>query len=455
MMFIRFTVLGAEDCEPPPSIDPTVILVSGGTDHPVTSVDAVQPTPVAAGGAAFATVRRPGPGGRGVYLLELFKATQQPIDWQIRFRNNDPAAERRFTWVVADQEPQTRQPWIDAPTTLAFEVPTGQVRSSSFHVANCGTGRLDLNDRDGDDLGAGFVLATVMPHAVAPNSCAEMKITFAAPDTTGTKTSVYIVTSNDIKAQPTAGHNQRVDLKATTRRPLWKPGDILVVDSSGTIRLDRSTGAQAKISAGSSGVAVEADGNILVVDQSSNGDARLIRVDRLTGARAVVSSGNMFTGPTGVAVEADGNVLVLNNSAFDGGGAVVRVDRITGEQTLLSSGQLLPFPSSPTGLAVKADGSILVVDPEAFDFAGGVIRVDPVTGEQSPVSSGGMFAAPVGVAVEADGNILIADFGAFDHGGGVIRVDPVTGEQSPVSSGGMLATPTGVAVVPDAGPGGS
>jgi DNA-binding beta-propeller fold protein YncE len=101
----------------------------------------------------------------------------------------------------------------------------------------------------------------------------------------------------------------------------------------------------------------------------------------------------LFVDPRGLAVEADGNILIADPDAFDGGGGVIRVNPETGTQTKVSSGNMFV---APLGVAVEADGNILVVDSEAFSGNGGVIRVNPQTGTQTKVSSGG---GPAGVAV--------------------------------------------------------
>jgi hypothetical protein len=98
---------------------------------------------------------------------------------------------------------------------------------------------------------------------------------------------------------------------------------------------------------------VEADGNILVVDFNAFEPAGgVIRVNPDTGAQTKVSSGNLFVDPFGVAMEADGNILVADGEAFRGGG-VIRVNPQTGAQTVVSSGNLLV---NPVGVAVLSPG---------------------------------------------------------------------------------------------------
>jgi streptogramin lyase len=183
------------------------------------------------------------------------------------------------------------------------------------------------------------------------------------------------------------------------------------------------------------GVAVEADGNLLVLDIDLTA---VIRVDPVTGDRTVVSDASTGSGPAfetllgGIAVEADGNVVVT------GAQTVVRVDPVTGDRTVVSDASTGSGPAfgTPLGnvslersIAVEADGNLLVVDS---DLAA-VIRVDPVTGDRTVVSdastgSGPAFGARLGgIAVEADGNVVVT--GARS----VVRVDPVTGDRTVVS----------------------
>jgi sugar lactone lactonase YvrE len=442
-MFIRFAVIGA-DCGPPPSTDPTVVLVSGGSEHPVTSVDGVDPTPVAAGDAAFASVFPPGPAGRGVFRLELFKATQQPIAWQIRFRNNDPSATQRYTWVVADQAAETRQPWIDLPEAASVEFTPGEPATTAIRVANLGTGPLTIGDPQGFSPGPGFALANV-PGAISPSACAALQVRFTAAAPAAPSSAVYTATSNDTTARQTPGHNHRVALTATKKG--LPPGTILVLFFSfsetggedqvaGVIQVDPATGEQTLLlslppseeSASSNGVTVDANGDILVAAQR-----QLIRVDPATGDQTLVASGNMLRNVKGIALEADGKILVV------AAGRVIRVDPATGAQTVVSPSF---SPTTPHGLAVEAGGSILVGTARLVSAPSKVIRVDPATGVQTLAASLDQFEDdPFGVALEANGRILVTSRVI-----GLVRVDPVTAAQTVVSA---IPHPTAVAVEPD------
>ncbi len=271
-------------------------------------------------------------------------------------------------------------------------------------------------------------------------------------------------------------------------------GDILVADqqafggSGGVIRVDPTTGARTTVSENTApaggpsfvaptGIAVEADGDILVADlQAFGGSGGVIRVDPTTGARTTVSAntapagGPSFDNPNSLAVASNGDIVVADDNAFAlpllaGTGGVIRVNPATGARTTISENTApvgAPLFSDPSGVALEANGDILVGDPNAFaGSTGGVIGVNPATGARTTVSEntaplgGPSFAEPFGVALEAEGDILVADMEAFGGSGGVVRVDPTTGARTTASEntapagGPSFDQPTDVAVVPN------
>ncbi|MBI3329120.1 MAG: hypothetical protein HYZ81_20750 [Nitrospinae bacterium] len=241
----------------------------------------------------------------------------------------------------------------------------------------------------------------------------------------------------------------------------------------------------------SPGIAVEANGQLVVVDRFRQA---VVRVDRVTGDRRIVSQGATgrgggppFAGPQGVAVEVDGHLVVA-----DGIESVLRVDRVTGDRTLVSgcvgfdpetfqcrgSGQ--STFGEPQGIAVEADGSLVVAVVVGFGSSAAVVRVDRVTGDRTLVSgcteitfhctasrgSGPSLREPQGIAVEADGSLVVAVGIGFSFSATVVRVDPRTGDRTVVSgctnfdrttfqctasrgSGPSLREPRGIAVEAD------
>ena len=164
-----------------------------------------------------------------VYRILVF-IFQSGSSWQIQIVNNNAASAHGFTWAVADSDAQTRQPWIDIPTTLSYDVLTGQAVPLSLQVANRGTGPLTISDSTGSSPGAGFVLTTV-PGAINPNACANLQITFTGPAAPGASNAVYTAASDDTTAQLAAGHNRRVNLSAASR----KLEVMLLLDYSGSM----------------------------------------------------------------------------------------------------------------------------------------------------------------------------------------------------------------------------
>jgi sugar lactone lactonase YvrE len=216
-------------------------------------------------------------------------------------------------------------------------------------------------------------------------------------------------------------------------------------------------------------VAVEADGRILVLNGNGGTAERalLVRVDQDTGARAVVSDfgsdaqGALGVEPRGVAVEADGRIVVIDAQAGTSGqGQLVRVDPRTGARTILSNfGSGANPGSNPTAVAVEGSGQILVSDeghPSTTPL-GLLFRVDPQTGVRTVLSDFNTGAntgsEPEGVAAEAGGLILVVDKHAGPLTRGMLfRVDPQNDAREIVSDFGAGANqggdPLALVVVP-------
>jgi DNA-binding beta-propeller fold protein YncE len=177
----------------------------------------------------------------------------------------------------------------------------------------------------------------------------------------------------------------------------------------GVIRIDAVTGKQTALSSAGLfsnpfALVVESTGAILVADPHAAGAGGVIRVDPKTGEQSMLSSGQEqgATPPLreiGIALEANGSIIVVEQSlagGAQGNGRVSRINAKTGARKVLSSGGEF---SSPAGVVVDGKGSILVVDTDAFGGSGGVIRINPRSGKQTKVSSGSGFTGPRGVAV--------------------------------------------------------
>ena len=196
-------------------------------------------------------------------------------------------------------------------------------------------------------------------------------------------------------------------------------------------------------------IAIERDGNILVVDQTAgtNQLGALIRIRRTSGAAAMLSDfGNASHGligglPLGVAVEADGRILVMDMGAAGTPPTPARLFRIdpdTGVRTVLSDFSVGANTGSGSSIAVEADGQILVLDQSGIVK---LMRVNPANGTRTIVSSLNEGANPAptprGIAVEPTGAVLVVDLAVGTNGdGALIRVNPLTGARTRVSDFG-------------------
>ncbi|MCI9870558.1 hypothetical protein [Arthrobacter humicola] len=121
MMFLRVAMIGG-------SVAPTVFM-QAGRGPAVAVAAATQPVfratrPDGAGTGFVGDVFLvPGVGNVLRLVVGFDRATEET--WTLGIRNNDPSAERHFTWVVADSEAETVQPWVDPGSFIpAFADPS-------------------------------------------------------------------------------------------------------------------------------------------------------------------------------------------------------------------------------------------------------------------------------------------------------------------------------------------
>ncbi len=246
-------------------------------------------------------------------------------------------------------------------------------------------------------------------------------------------------------------------------------GALLRIDPTGgpaALVSDFGSGGQGPLGAEPWGVAVEADGQILVMDIGGQGTTRpprLFRINPFTGLRTVLSdfSTGVNTGfGSSIAVEADGSILVLNQVGIV---SLLRVDPTTGTRTVVSNLNEGANPApGPRGIAVEPTGTILLTEIVSGPTgAGALFRIDPVTGARTRVSDYGNVAqGPLAtdsmqVAVGATGEIYVSNLTRGTLGAGaVFQVDPVTGQRVLLSDFGNLSQgavglhPFGILVVP-------
>ena len=163
------------------------------------------------------------------------------------------------------------------------------------------------------------------------------------------------------------------------------------VPGAASFALSTSTAVQSVVPTsglvGPEGTAVDAQGDVFIVDTSQN---RVIKVTP-SGTQTIVPTTGLSE-PIGVAVDSSGNLFVADTLNR----RVVKVTP-TGTQTAVGSGL-----DSPEGVAVDAAGDVFIAD----STNNRVIEVTPA-GTQTTVASG--LSNPEGVAVDPSGNLFIAD----------------------------------------------
>jgi hypothetical protein len=250
--------------------------------------------------------------------------------------------------------------------------------------------------------------------------------------------------------------------------PLTRSGDALVISPfSGTngggelLSVSLSSGARTVVSdfgnalQGPMGfdpvdLAIEATGDILVVDEDAFGAGVLFRVNPLDGARAILSAfNNAAQGPTGaqphgLALEPGGDVLVVTNNGGTGNkGALFRVDPTTGVRTLLSDfGDPAqgPLGEVPESVKLGPKGHAFVIDYNARISSGpangALFKVKLETGVRTVVSNfndtvqGPTGIDPIDLEVETSGAVLVTDRAAnpaSSNSGVLFRVNASTG----------------------------
>lgn len=208
-------------------------------------------------------------------------------------------------------------------------------------------------------------------------------------------------------------------VKVETKAP--NAGQILVADldafslAGAIFRVDPVTGAQTTLTQGGNfyflqGLAIAPvgtpnDGDIYVtsVGDGAGITSKLIKVDPSTGAQTIISSGGNFNYPVGMAIESDGNILVVDALAK----MVIRVDPGTGVQTVLSDaanaaqGTGLNTFLLPTHVTLDSAGELYVSDGKVNAGVNErlLFKVDKTTGNRTLVTKDGFFEQPRGLQI--------------------------------------------------------
>jgi len=210
------------------------------------------------------------------------------------------------------------------------------------------------------------------------------------------------------------------------------------------------------------GLAIAADGNLLVADI---GHSRVREVNLSTGVittvagnggtepatDGVVATDTSVAFPVGLVVDAAGNLYISSIL-----GRVYKVDHATGKIATVAGGGTpadglgdgLPATQaalnivSPQGLAVNAAGDLFIADNfsrvRRVDHATGIITTYAGTGVTLPFNGNGLPAAQTNIAVGAldfdpSGNLLVTD----PNNGLVRRIDATTTIVTTVAGGGV------------------
>ncbi len=208
-------------------------------------------------------------------------------------------------------------------------------------------------------------------------------------------------------------------------RSISPEGMVRTVAGSGDIGSDNGASATAKFNL-PSGIAIDASGNIIVVDNGNN----LIRSISSDGTVTTIAGGGSgfidgpsatagFNVPIGVAIDASGDIIVTDGNSN-------RIRSISSDGTVTTiAGSGIPGSTDgasatagfnvPAGVAIDASGNIIVVgissnrirsiSPEGIvsTIAGGS------EGFADGVSSNAKFDSPVSVAIDATNNIIVVD----------------------------------------------
>ena len=173
-------------------------------------------------------------------------------------------------------------------------------------------------------------------------------------------------------------------------------GDIFVANAEAVLRVKSDTGEVSVVAAGGVplGVALAPDGNIFVADAQSC----VVKVDVNSGARSLISQGQSLRQPAGLAVGANGNLLIVDSVAA----CVVEVNPLNGAQQVVSQGENF---RTPVCAVTEKSGSVLVSDPDCFDLSGGIIRVNADGSQTCLMQSQGNYLNPRGCFIVGAGQV--------------------------------------------------
>ncbi|BDD12615.1 hypothetical protein FUAX_50470 (plasmid) [Fulvitalea axinellae] len=281
----------------------------------------------------------------------------------------------------------------------------------------------------------------------------------------------------------------QLDLAASTL-PDWlslkEETNVSTLAGTGNSGFQDGDGATAKFSS-PFGVAIDSKGNVYVADYVNNRIRKIIQNPDGTASVSTLAGGSKgfrdgdgatakFDRPTGVAVDAGGNIYVVDNinnrirKIVQNSDGTVNVSTLagTGEYGFRDGDGSTAKFRNPFGVVVDGSGNVYVADYDNHRIrkiskgSGGTINVSTLAGSGGAGfldGDGAMakFYFPYGVAVDAEGNVYVADFDnsrirkIVQNPGGTVSVSTLAGIGTPGfqdGSGGTakFKSPTGVAV---------
>ena len=197
-------------------------------------------------------------------------------------------------------------------------------------------------------------------------------------------------------------------------------GVVSILAGNGTAGATNGTGSAATFNS-PQGLAVDAQGNVYVADRNNHRIRKITSagvVTTLTGTGAagyINGEGSVaaFNRPTGVAVDAQGNLFVADQSNF----AIRKVTAAGVTSTLLGTSVVTDLLNTPTGVTLDAQGNLYITDQ-----SGRILKITSTnvlytlagkantTGFLDGTKTTALFSSPVGIAVDANKNLYIADY---------------------------------------------
>lgn len=226
----------------------------------VSSIDGIAPPPIIslqAGTGDFVQVPGPfiydlpgGMAGAGQYVADCFRTAEAGgiylitvilyvtgSTWHLKIENPG-GVPRKFVFVVADSDINSKQSWIDVNTTLTsppFEVLINYTGNFNVDIHNFGTGPLSI--ASGTLAGADAASYTFVPPVatILSNAFLTVPVTMLAVTTPKTISAALNLTSNDPTAPLTiAGHNSKVNIAGQVEEIEL----AFMLDASGSMAFD-------------------------------------------------------------------------------------------------------------------------------------------------------------------------------------------------------------------------